>query len=313
MRIIFFGTPSYSVGFLYSLIAADMPPIAVVSQPDRPVGRDKEVFPTPVKELAQANNIPVLQPENVNDPQWIKTLKDLKPDLIVVVAFGQIISKEIIDIPQYGCINVHPSMLPLLRGATPLQGAILAGLSETGITIMLMDEKMDHGPILAQLPLPLAEHETYISLAEKTIDLGRTLLVDTIKKWVADTITPSPQDHTKATFTKLLKKDSGKITPEHSVAAITRMMRALHPWPGVWIEHSGKRIKILSSGDSIANTGHPAGTLFADSALGNSVWCAATDGAVELLSVQPEGKSPMSGEEFVRGYMRSNTNAETIR
>ncbi len=311
MRIIFFGTPAYSVGFLYSLIAADMSPIAVVSQPDRPVGRDKEVFPTPVKELAEANNIPVLQPENVNNPEWISKIKALQPDLIVVVAFGQIISKEIIDIPKYGCINVHPSMLPLLRGATPLQGAILQGLSETGITIMLMDEKMDHGPILAQLRLPLEEDETYVSLAEKTIDLGRTLLIDTIKKWVAATITPQVQDHTKATFTKLLKKDTGKITPDMSVMQAQRMIRALLPWPGVWMEYERKRLKILSIGQIIANSDQLAGTLFSNTSLGNAVWYAATDGAIELISVQPEGKSVMSGEEFARGYIRSNTNDAT--
>ncbi|MEK7103304.1 MAG: methionyl-tRNA formyltransferase [Patescibacteria group bacterium] len=311
MRIIFFGTPAYSVGFLYSLIAADMSPIAVVSQPDRPVGRDKEILPTPVKELAEANNIPVLQPENVNDPQSIANIKALNPDLIVVVAFGQIISKDIIDIPKRGCINVHPSLLPLLRGATPLQGAILQGLSETGITIMLMDEKMDHGPILAQLRLPLAQDETYVSLAEKTIDLGRTLLVDTIKKWTAGAITSKEQDHTAATFTKLLKKDSGKITADMPVIAIQRMMRALQPWPGVWMEHEGKRVKILSIGQRIAHTDSLAGVLFTNTSLGNGTWLSATDGALELTSVQPEGKAAMSGEDFARGYIRSNTNPTT--
>lgn len=305
MRIIFFGTPAYSVSFLHSLIAADMAPIAVVSQPDRPIGRDKEILPTPVKELAQANNIPVLQPENVNDPASIEALKKLNPELIVVVSFGQIISNDIINIPTQGCINVHPSLLPELRGATPLQSAILQGLTQTGITIMIMDEKMDHGPILAQVAIPVAHNETYISLAEKTIDIGRTLFVDTVKKWLNGQITPQEQDHTKATFTKLLKKETGKITGDVSVAHIDRMIRALHPWPGVWCEYEGKRIKVLAVGRTIADQSHPAGTLFTSSALDNGAWYQCADGAIELLSVQPEGKTAMSGEDFARGYIRT--------
>ncbi|MDP2656211.1 MAG: methionyl-tRNA formyltransferase [bacterium] len=305
MRIIFFGTPAYSVGFLHSLISAGMKPITVVSQPDRPIGREKVIVATPTKELALANHIPVLQPEDVNDPTFISALKQLTPDLIIVVSFGQIISQDVINIPKYGCINVHPSLLPALRGATPLQSAILQGLSETGITIMLMDEKMDHGPLLAQKHIPISMDETYISLTEKTIDQGRSLLVDTIQDFVDGKITPQTQDHEKATFTKMLKKETGKVTGEKSITEVRRMLRALYPWPGLWCEYNGKRIKIHSIGeDTITDPPHPPGTLFTLPDYPHSLWYQLSNGSIELVTVQPEGKNNMSGEEFARGYLR---------
>lgn len=310
MRIIFFGTPAYSAGFLHALIASDLKPVAVVSQPDRPSGRNKEILPTPVKELARANHIPVLQPTNVNDPPSIAALRKFEPDLIVVVSFGQIISKDVIDVPKYGCINVHPSLLPALRGATPLQSAILKGVSETGVTIMLMDEKMDHGPILAQISISVEANETYISLAEKTIDQGRPVLIDTIRKFIDKKITPQTQDHEKATFTKMLTKNTGKITGEQSVADAGRMMRALHPWPGLWCEYNGKRVKIFSFGeDTITNPHNSPGTFFTLPDYPHTLWYQLSDGAIALATVQPEGKNSMAGGDFARGYIRDNPSA----
>ena len=270
------GTPDYSARYLVGLIDACQKPIAVITQPDRPAGRQQTIKPTPTKRVALEHGIPVYQPEDIRDREWTQRILELAPELIIVVAFGQIIPQSILDIPRYGCINVHPSLLPRHRGATPWQETIMQGDTESGVTIMLMDQKMDHGPILAQEKIALAPDETMLSLEGKTASIGIPLLIQSIRRWTENKCESREQDHTKATYTRLLKKESGKIDWSKNNAEIERMIRALNPWPGTWTEWHGMRIKILRA--HLENN------------------------ALVIDELQPEGKKPMSAEHFKNGY-----------
>lgn len=285
-KIIFMGTPAYSGKYLQGLINAGLQPIAVITQPDRPAGRGQTIEPTPVKKIAQKNAILVLQPEDIRAQEWTEKIQAYKPDIIVVVAFGQIIPQSILDIPPKGCINVHPSLLPRHRGATPLHEAILQGDSKTGVTIMLMDAKMDHGPILSQKECLTAHGETTQSLENKTAAIGIPLLIETIEKWFSGTLSSIEQNHKLATYTRLLKKESGKIDWSNSPAEIERMIRALNPWPGTWTEWNGKRIKILSARLD-------------------------DDNALIIDELQPEGKQSMDAKEFINGYISQSSAVPT--
>lgn len=276
-KIIFMGTPAYAGRYLEGLITAGLTPVAVVTQPDRPAHRAQTIEPTPVKKIAVAHAIPILQPEDIRDTQWTEKIKAINPDLIVVVAFGQIIPQSILDIPPKGCINVHPSLLPRHRGATPWQEALLQGDTTTGVTIMLMDAKMDHGPLLAQEKCAIAPHETTPSLEDKTAKIGVPLLIATIEKWFAGTGTPVVQNHSQATYSRLLKKDSGRIDWSKSAREIERMIRALEPWPGTWTEWQCTRIKILKAHLNEQD-------------------------ALIIDELQPEGKKVMSATTFRNGY-----------
>lgn len=297
------GTPEYAVPYLEGLIQAGMKPVAVLSQPDRSQGRKQIVEPTPVKKFALSYDISVLQPEDIRMEGWTETIRELAPDVIVVVAFGQIIPRTILDIPPKGCVNVHPSLLPKYRGAAPLQEAILHDEKETGVSIMLMDEKMDHGPILAQEKMPLAEDETLNSLRKKTTAVGVPLLVDTLTKLLEGRLTPKPQDDSQASYTQLLTRESGRIDWSRPARKIECQVRALNPWPGTWTEWNGKRLKILKIrvADEVTSTHAPLGELFAfPSAHQLFVPCGKGE-HLEITELQPEGKKPMSAKEFLNG------------
>lgn len=285
LKIIFFGTPDLSVPFLEALTnEPGFEVAAVVTQPDRPVGRKHELTASPVKELAVAKGISVLQPETLKEKKEPPSLTPipypLDADLFIVVAYGLIIPQKVLDMPRFGCLNVHPSLLPKYRGPSPIQSAIANGDVETGISIMLLDKGMDTGPVLAQEKLPLAADETQVSLTEKIKRVGPTLLVETIKKFAAKKISPVFQDDSQATVTKLLTRESGKIDWSEPAEKIDQKIRAYFPWPGSWTEfsHNGKviRVKVLRT--------------------------AVKNGRLEILEVQPEGSAVMSYEDFVRGY-----------
>lgn len=306
IRTIFMGTPQFAVPALLALFEISEV-IAVITKPDEPVGRKKILVPPPIKVEAQKRNVLVLQPEKIRDPQFISIIRDLQPDLIVVAAYGKIIPRELLALPRYGTINVHASLLPKYRGASPKQAAILAGESETGVTIMLIDELLDHGPILAQATISIAPDETGGSLTEKLATVGAKLLAATIPEWVAGRIKPQEQDHAKATMTKLLTRDDGKIDWSKPADYIERLVRVYDPWPGawttVWIKDLGLRIKVLKARlqpkSYNLNPKSKSGTLF-KTPHGLAVVC--STGSLELLKLQVEGKRPISAREFINGY-----------
>ncbi len=301
-RVIFMGTPAFAVPALERLIADErFEVVAVVTQPDRPAGRGRrEPLPSPVKQVALAHQIPVLQPRRLrNNPEAIAALQALQPDVIVVVAYGLILPKAVLEIPPYGCINVHASLLPKYRGADPIAPAILHGDSETGVTIMLMDEEMDHGPILAQRSIPIRPEDTRQSLAERLAEAGAELLLQTLPRWIAGEIEPQPQDHAAATYVRLLKKEDGEIDWHQPADYIARMIRAYDPWPGAYTYFKGRLLKILRARatDQQPTIGQPGEVIDTEDGLG----VITGDGVLLLEKVQLAGKKAMDASEFARG------------
>lgn len=245
MKYIFFGTPEFAVIILKALMDAGYTPTLVVAAPDKPKGRGRALAPPPVKTLAEQYGIPIIQPATLKDAETTQTIAALEPDLFIVAAYGAIIPKILLDIPKKGGLNIHPSLLPKYRGPSPVQAAILHGDETTGVTIILMDEKMDHGPILAQRELTpniqcfsptlnVGRCPTAEELSVKLANLGAQLLIETIPKWLAAKIVPQPQDHHKTTYTKLITKEDGRIDWRKSAEEIERMVRAYTPWPSAW-------------------------------------------------------------------------------
>ncbi len=306
-RILFMGTPDYAANYLSELIQAEKKPFAVITQPDRPTGRNKRIEPTPVKTIAIKNGIEVFQPTDIRDPEWSEKIRKLTPDIIVVVAFGQIIPKSILEIPLKGCINVHPSLLPKYRGASPLQATILNGDTDTGVTIIRMDEKMDHGPILAQETIRLDTRETIQSLRKKTTIIGVRLLLTVLKQIESDAINSKEQNHSQATYTKLLKLEDGKIDfTEESADQIDRKIRALNPEPGTWVMLQGKRLKILEAHPLSNNDSSSAkkGLFISCDENQKNLFAQCASGILQIDTVHLEGKKPMSGIEFIRGNIK---------
>jgi len=269
-RIVFFGTPQLGVQVLEKLIAKGFKPIVVVTREDKPVGRGQKTTPPPVKTVAQKHKIPIFQPKKLKENQEIaRELKSFLPNLFIVAAYGRIIPREILEIPKYGTLNVHPSLLPKYRGASPIQSAILAEEKETGVTIILLDEEMDHGPIIAQEKIDLNVTETAEDLKKKLGDSGAELLIRTIPAWIEGKIKPKEQNHKKATFTKVFTKEDGYIDLSNppSPEKFNLMVRAFYPWPGTWTKWQNKIIKFMP---------------------GNLI--------------QPEGKKPITVKEFLNGY-----------
>jgi methionyl-tRNA formyltransferase len=233
-RLVFMGSPDFSVPALRAL-AANYSIVGVVTQPDRPSGRGMRLTPPPVKIVAEELHIPVIQPQKLREPGAVQQLKDWNPDLIVVAAFGQILRREVLELPQYGCINVHASLLPRHRGAAPIQAAILAGDAETGITIMKMDPGLDTGPLLSQRAIPIGAEDTGGSMFEKLAQLGGELLLETIPDYISGKITPQPQPETGSTYAPMLKKEDGLLDFTRPAAELERKIRAFHPWPGAFL------------------------------------------------------------------------------
>lgn len=303
MRIIFLGTPEFAVPSLQKLHAnPDFEIAGVFCEPDRPQGRKQILTAPPVKMLAKKLKLPVFQPEKIREEKWVQKVREINPDLAAVVAFGQIIPKSILDIPKFGFLNLHPSLLPKYRGASPIQAAILNGDKKTGISIMLLDEEMDHGPVLKQKKIKLQGNETAEILHDKLAKTGAELLMRTAEDWKNKEIKARPQNHKKATFTKILKREDGLIDFNKSAKEIEQKIRAYFPWPGTFMMWQGKRLKILPAklcGHLVA-TSKKTGELFeTDKKL--AVRC--KKNALILKRVQLEGKNEMSGEEFLRGYL----------
>ncbi len=302
MRIIFMGTPDFSVGILEAMASRGHDIVLAVTQPDKPKGRGGQVSFSPVKEAAMRLSIPVFQPKKIRDPENIAVLREQKPDMIVVAAFGQILPEEILTMAPFGCINVHASLLPKYRGASPIQWAVLEGEKESGVTIMRMDTGVDTGDMYAQKAIPLDPEETAGSLFEKLASLGAELLCDTIEAIEKGTAVPTPQDHTLATSTGKIDKSMGKMDWTLPAAVLERRVRGLSPWPGAYTFCNKKTLKIwkarVANGDFSGHT-DPPGTLLETK---EALVVQTGDGALCLTEVQLEGKKRMDAAAFLRGF-----------
>lgn len=298
MKIVFMGTPEYAVNTLEALIKDGHQVAAVFCQPDKPVGRKQILTPPPVKVCALEHNIPVFQPNTLRDGKAYEILKEINPEVIVVVAYGKILPKEILDLPKYGCVNGHASLLPKYRGSAPIQYAILCGETETGVTTQLMDEGIDTGDILETVTTKIGEEETAEELFDRLAVLSADLMISTLEKLEKGEITPTPQNQNEATYAPIIKKEMAKLDFTKTAADIHNVVRGYYSWPCAFFMLNGKRIKVLSAkiGDK---TTQNAGTVIANGeelviACGNNT-------SIRLLSVQPEGSKPMTSKQMLCG------------
>lgn len=297
-KILFMGTPEFALPSLKILLAEGQAVIGVVTQQDRPKGRGKQTAPPPVKVFAEAEQLPVLQPERIRSPEFLALFRELGPDLVVVVAFGQILPKQILEQPRLGCINVHPSLLPRYRGAAPLNWAIIRGETRTGITIMLMDEGMDSGDILLQEETAIGDRETVGELHDRLAVRGAQLLMEAIRMIESGAVRRMPQNHAAATFAPRLRKEDGIIRWKSDVRSIVQLIRGLSPAPGAYTYLGEKILRIFQAVDIDMPPPALPGTL---SIGDNELKVSAGDGMVSLLNVQLEGKKRMPVHEFLRG------------
>jgi methionyl-tRNA formyltransferase len=294
-RLVFMGSPDFALPTLRAL-AANYDVVGVITQPDRPAGRGKQLTAPPVKILAKELDLPVIQPARLREPPAMAQLRAWAPDLIVVAAFGQILRQEVLDLPLHGCLNVHASLLPRWRGASPIQAAILAGDAETGVTIMRMDKGLDTGPILIERAIPIAPDDTAATLSDKLSTLGADILIETLPKYLSSELKPTPQPEAGATSAPILKKSDGELDAALSAEELARKVRAFNPWPGAFIVWKRQPLKVhrarIAAGNAASGQRRIEGGL---PAIGTA------DGLLILNKVQPAGKKPMSGEEFLRG------------
>lgn len=314
MRIVFMGTPDFSVPALKALVEAGHQVIAVVTQPDKPKGRGKEVQMTPVKIQAMEYGIPVYQPAKVREASFVEVLKGLEADVYVVIAFGQILPKAVLELPKYGCINIHASLLPKYRGAAPIQWCVIDGERETGITTMMMDVGLDTGDMLEKAVISIEEKETGGSLHDKLSMAGGDLILSTLKKLEEGTLVRTPQTDEGTCYAKMLTKSLGDIDWNQGAVSIERLIRGLNPWPSAYTMWNGKTIKIwaadviagreaadfLSESGVPAETGTAPGTVVCSDKRGLVVCTGG--GLLSIRELQMEGKKRMDTPAFLRGY-----------
>lgn len=299
-KIVFMGTPDFSVPVLRQIIADGYDVIGVVTQPDRPVGRKRVLTPPPVKVEALKHGIPVFQPEKIRQPEELEKILSLKPDLIVTAAFGQILPKELLQAPAYGCINVHASLLPELRGGAPIHYAIIQGKKKTGITIMYMVEKLDAGDILTQIEVPITEEDNVGTLHEKLSAAGSELLSKTLPQLLEGKLTPIPQNNKEATFASNIKREQEKIDWTMTGEEIYNHIRGLNPWPVAFTLLDGQVLKVWRSEKISAAADHAAGTILKLEADGITV-STGNGTAIKITELQPSGKTKMTSDQFLRG------------
>lgn len=300
MKIAFFGTPDFAVPSLRAVVGEGFDVAAVVTQPDKPRGRTRSTMvPPAIKQVAVEEDLRVLQPERPSDPAFLDELRTIAPDIGVVVAYGHILKPDLLALPPMGFVNLHASLLPSLRGAAPIQHAILLGLAETGISIMQLEEGLDSGPVLQQVPTPIAEDETYGELSVRLAELGALALVEGLElielgeaEWV-------PQDHARATMAPKISRETAKIDWSRDAVDIARLVRAMDPYPGAWTELDGMQVKFFgpTGADVAATRGAPGEIVETRPAF----VVATVDGALQFLDVQPAGKRRMAATDWVRG------------
>lgn len=300
VKVVFMGTPDFSVPVLRQIIEDGHEVIGVVTQPDRPVGRKKVLTPPPVKVEAQKHGIPVLQPLKIREQAEYEKVLSLQPDLIVTAAFGQILPNEILEAPKYGCINVHASLLPELRGGAPIHYSIIQGKEKTGITIMYMVEKLDAGDILTQVEVPITERETVGTLHDKLSEAGAKLLSQTMPLLLEGKLTPISQEDEKATFAYNIKREQEKIDWTKNGEEIYNHIRGLHPWPVAYTTLNGQVVKVWWGEKVKVLTEQEPGTILALEADGFVV-ATGNKTAIKITDLQPAGKKRMDGGQFLRG------------
>ena len=300
MRLVFCGTPEFAVPCLEALIRERFEVALVVSQPDRPKGRGLELAPTPVKLVALANGIPVTQPEKIkNNEEFRGRLEAIRPDAIIVVAYGRIIPQWMIDLPPLGNINVHASLLPKYRGAAPIQWAIACGETVTGVTTMRIDAGLDTGDMLLKAEMPIAADDTAVTLAPRLSQLGASLLIETLRGFEAGEMQPTKQDDSQATLAPILKKEDGRIDFSLSATEIFNRLRGFQPWPGAFTTFRGKQLTVHAARPGVGLQLEQAEvTVSGDRLL---VGCGQRS-VLDLMEVQPEGKKRMSARDFANGY-----------
>ena len=302
MKIIFMGTPDFAVAALDALCAAGQNVILAVTQPDRQKGRGRKVIQTPVSVCAQKWGVPVFQPARIREPEAVEKIRSLQPDLIVVAAFGQILPQELLDIPRLGCVNIHASLLPGLRGAAPIQWAVINGDAESGVTLMQMNAGLDTGDILFQEKVAIGPQETGESLYEKLAELGGQMIVRYLPAIESGDINPVPQDDERSSYAPMLRKEMGEIDWTMPAAQIERRLRGMLPWPGAYTKLDGHVLKVwkaeVEEPEQDAGPVLPGTVLYTD----KSRICVRTgDGVLALLEVQAEGKKRMGTDAFLRG------------
>ncbi len=301
MRVLFMGTPEFAVTPLEHLILNQYQVVAVYTQPDKLAGRGRSLVSPPVKKAALARKLPVVQPVSLKKAEVVAQLADFHPDVIVVAALGQILPQSVLDIPRYGCINIHPSLLPRFRGASPVAAAILAGDEFTGVSIMLMDSGLDTGPILAQATIALSPRDTTGSLTDKLSIVAARLLQEVLVRWSRGEITPQPQNEAEATYSGLITKEEGEIDWHLSAVDIWRRVRAFQPWPGCYTRWQGKRLEIIEAAPLPGEITLKVGQVIALNKMEAAFGVNTGDGILEVLKVQLEGKRAMPAAEFLRG------------
>ena len=302
MKVVFMGTPDFAVGTLEAIVGAGHEVAAVVTQPDKPKGRGGVMAMSPVKECALSHGLTVLQPLKARNPEFIEEIKAINPDVIVVVAFGQIIPSEIIHMPKYGCINVHASLLPKYRGASPIQWTVLDGCEYSGVTTMLMDEGIDTGDILETATVKLDEKETGGSLFDRLSLVGAKLLVETLDKAEAGQLHPVKQDDSQSSYVRMIDKSFGLMDFTQPVEVLERRVRALNPWPSAFTHMDEKLLKIWDA-TVIQDNNVKAGDYGKVKTDGKTCFMVACDGGyLSVNELQLEGKKRMKVEDFLRGY-----------
>lgn len=304
LRTVFMGTSEFAKDILAALVGNEYNIVGVYTKPDAPVGRKKELAEMPVKEFAKKNDLEVFQPEKFKD-DTIEEIKKLKPDLIIVAAYGKLLPKKILELPGFGCINVHPSLLPKFRGPSPIQNALLLGEEETGTTIMLMDEGMDTGDIISQKKIAIESEDNAETLSQKLLKLSADLLLETLGPWIERKLEPKKQNDSEATLCQLIERQDGEIIWEQDAQEIYNRHRAFYPWPGIYTfwknGDSVLRIKLLKIRLQKNNpeTHHSTGEVFE---IGESIGVQTLNGVIILEELQPEGKNPVKIKDFINGY-----------
>lgn len=303
LKIVFMGTPEFSVPTLKKLIT-ETEVLAVYTQPDKPVGRGLQMQASPVKKVAQESGIPVFTPDKVSLPEEVEKLKTYGADFFVIVAYGQILKQAVIDLPKYGCINIHSSLLPRWRGAAPIHRALLAGDSETGVTTMRIVPKLDAGDILMQSKTPISDSDTASSLHDRLSEMGAGLIMPTLNGIVDGSIKPVVQDESKVTYAHKLTKEMEMIDSKNTAREIDLQVRALNPWPGTRIEtSSGMKLKVKKGKLGSIKGGKNTGQLFAQEP---SLYLQCSDGVYEITEIQEEGKKAVASSDFLNGLKNRN-------